>query len=42
MLKITPDVLLFPRKLSGVVEQVALPIGIKKQITFSTKWIINY
>jgi len=37
MLKITPDVLLFPYKLSGMVNQVALPIGIKKQIIFAIK-----
>jgi ribosomal protein S7 len=37
LLKITPDVILFPYRRSGVVNMVPMPITIKKQITFATK-----
>lgn len=38
---ITPEVLLFPLKLGGVTSEVAMPITIRKQIIFSTKWVIK-
>jgi len=34
---ITPEVLLFPFKSSGLVNEVAMPITIRKQIIFATK-----
>jgi len=37
LLKITPDVILFPFRRSGAVNMVPMPITIKKQITFATK-----
>ena len=41
LLKITPDVILFPFRRSGAVNMVPMPITIKKQITFATKWVIK-
>jgi len=41
MLKITPQLLLFPYKVGTSFNQIAMPIGIKKQIIFSTKWVIK-
>jgi ribosomal protein S7 len=38
---IVPEVLLFPIKFAGLISQVGLPISTKKQIIFSTKWIIK-
>ena len=38
---ITPEVLLFPFKSSGLVNEVAMPITIRKQIIFATKWVIK-
>ena len=38
---ITPEVLLFPLKLGGVTSEVAMPITIRKQIIFATKWVIK-
>jgi hypothetical protein len=37
MLKITPDVLLFPFRRGVDIFMVGLPISIRKQITYSTK-----
>jgi ribosomal protein S7 len=34
---ITPEVLLFPLKQGGIVNEVAMPITIRKQIIFATK-----
>lgn len=34
-MKITPEVLLFPKKLGGVTQGVPLPIGERKQYTFA-------
>lgn len=38
---ITPEVLLFPFKSGGLINEVAMPITIKKQIIFATKWVIK-
>lgn len=38
---ITPEVLLFPLKSGGLVNEVAMPITIRKQIIFATKWVIK-
>lgn len=38
---ITPEVLLFPYKSGGLVNEVAMPITIRKQIIFATKWVIK-
>jgi small subunit ribosomal protein S7 len=38
---IAPEVLLFPLKKAGIINQVPMPISNKKQIIFSTKWIIK-
>jgi len=40
-LQITPDLILFPRKLGGSVKQVPLPITERKQYTFAIKWVIK-
>jgi ribosomal protein S7 len=37
LLKITPEVILFPQRRAGVVHMVPMPITIKKQITYSIK-----
>lgn len=37
MLKITPNVVLFPVKRSGVMEAAPFPIGSRKQVTFAVK-----
>jgi len=41
MLKITPNVLLFPYKIGGKVQGVPLPISWKKKLTYATKWVIK-
>jgi len=41
LLKITPNILLFPYKMGGRIEGVPLPISWKKKLTYSTKWIIK-
>lgn len=41
IMKITPDFLLFPLKLGGVVQGVPLPITERKQYTFGVKWVIK-
>lgn len=41
IMKITPDLMLFPLKLGGVVEGVPLSISERKQYTFGVKWIIK-
>jgi ribosomal protein S7 len=41
MSNITPQVLLFPLKSGGIVNEVAMPITIRKQIIFATKWVIK-
>lgn len=41
MTNLTPEILLFPLKLGGLISEVAMPISIKKQIIFSTKWVIK-
>lgn len=38
---ISPQVLLFPYKSGGIVNDVAMPISIRKQIIFATKWVIK-
>lgn len=38
---ITPEVLLFPFKSGGQINEVAMPITIRKQIIFATKWVIK-
>jgi len=41
MTNITPELLLFPLKKAGIISQVAMPITIRKQIIFATKWVIK-
>jgi len=41
MIKITPNVLLFPYKLGGKVQGVPLPISWHKKLIFATKWVIK-
>lgn len=41
MMQITPDMLLFPKKLGGVIHYVPMPIGERKQYTFAIKWVIK-
>jgi ribosomal protein S7 len=41
IMKITPELMLFPLKLGGVVQGVPLPITERKQYTFAVKWIIK-
>lgn len=41
MIKITPNVLLFPYKIGGKVQGVPLPISWKKKFTYATKWVIK-
>lgn len=41
MSNITPQVLLFPLKSGGIVNEVAMPITVRKQIIFATKWVIK-
>jgi len=36
-----PEVLLFPLKKASNINEVALPITIRKQIIFATKWVIK-
>jgi len=36
-MKITPEVILIPRKIGGVLQGVPLPIKERKQYTFATK-----
>jgi len=37
IINISPEVLLFPLKLGGLVSEVPMPISVKKQIIFATK-----
>jgi ribosomal protein S7 len=37
IINISPEVLLFPLKLGGLVSEVPMPISLKKQIIFATK-----
>lgn len=41
LMKITPDLMLFPLKLGGVLQGVPLPITERKQYTFAVKWTIK-
>lgn len=41
MLKITPNIMLFPVKRSGVLEAAPFPISRRKQISFAVKWVIK-
>jgi len=41
LVKITPNVLLFPYKIGGKVEGVPLAISWHKKLIFATKWIIK-
>jgi ribosomal protein S7 len=41
LMKITPEVLLIPRKIGGKIQGVPLPISERKQYTFSVKWVIK-
>jgi len=36
-MKITPEVLLFPKRLGGAIQGVPLAIGERKQYTFAVK-----
>lgn len=38
---ITPDLILYPLKLGGVLQKVPLPISERKQFTFAVKWVIK-
>lgn len=41
LLKISPNVILFPIKKSGVVQGAPFPISRRKQITFALKWVVK-
>lgn len=41
LMKIAPEVLLFPKKRGGGLQWVPLPISEKKQYTFAIKWVIK-
>jgi len=41
LMKISPEVLLFPKKRGGGLQWLPLPISEKKQYTFSIKWVIK-
>lgn len=41
MIKLTPNVLLFPYKLGGKLQGVPLPISLNKKLTYATKWVIK-
>jgi len=41
LMKITPEVLLFPKKRGGGIQLVPLPINESKQYTFGVKWVIK-
>lgn len=40
-MKITPDLMLFPLKLGGVLQGVPLPITERKQYTFAVSELLN-
>lgn len=42
VMQLTPDMLLFPKKLGGTLQYVPMPIGERKQYTFTIKWIIKF
>lgn len=42
LMKITPEVLLFPKKRGGGVQLVPLPISERKQYTFGVNELLNY
>ena len=39
LFKITPELLLFPKKKAGEITNIPLPIVLRKQITFANKWL---
>jgi ribosomal protein S7 len=41
LMKVTPEVLLFPKKRGGGLQWIPLPISERKQYTFAIKWIIK-
>jgi len=41
ILNITPELILFPKKLGGTSKYVPLPIIERKQYTFAVKWVIK-
>lgn len=41
LLRITPDLMVYPLKLGGQIQRVPLPITPKKQYTFAVKWVIK-
>lgn len=41
VMKISPEVLLFPKKRGGGLQWIPLPISLKKQYTFTIKWVIK-
>ncbi len=41
LLKIAPNVILFPIKKSGVVQGAPFPISRRKQITFALTWVVK-
>lgn len=41
MVKITPNILLFPYKIGGKVEGVPMAISWDKRLTFATKWVVK-
>lgn len=41
LLRVSPGVILFPIKKSGVVQGAPFPISRRKQITFAMKWVIK-
>jgi ribosomal protein S7 len=41
MLTISPNIVLFSIKKSGIVQGAPFPIGKKKRITFAVKWVVK-
>lgn len=41
LIKITPNILLFPYKIGGKIQGVPLPITWAKKLIFATKWVIK-
>ena len=42
IINIVPDFLFFPLKMAGIINEVAMPIGFRKQIIFTIKSIVKY
>lgn len=42
VMQLTPDMLLFPRKMGGMIQFIPMPISERKQYTFAIKWIVKF